>query len=220
MSMNVQLIQTLIQLTAMREMNNTNTSIDESAGGLGESFSSILGELIGGDPLLGMTVANESDSPSFPSAMNNSRGLESFNILSGVQPSTSLASSNDPKDFDSYIQEASARYGVDPKLIRAIIRHESGFNPTSISSAGAIGLMQLMPGTARSLGVTDPLDPKQNIEGGTKYLRKLLDTFNNNEALALAAYNAGPANVKKYNGIPPFKETEQYVQRVLQTYMS
>ncbi|MCF8568066.1 lytic transglycosylase domain-containing protein [Alicyclobacillus tolerans] len=117
--------------------------------------------------------------------------------------------------FSAAIQQASQQFGVPENLIRGVIQQESAMNPTAVSSTGAVGLMQLMPATASQLGVTNPLDPVQNIMGGTKYLAGLLRTFNGDPTLALAAYNAGPAAVEKYNGVPPYPETQHYVQRVL-----
>jgi soluble lytic murein transglycosylase-like protein len=119
-----------------------------------------------------------------------------------------------PGDLEPYIQDASTKYGVDPAVIKAVIRSESGFNPRSTSAVGAQGLMQLMPGTARALGV-NALDPAQNIDGGTRYLRQQIDRFGSLD-LALAAYNAGPGNVIKYGGVPPFNETQRYVQQTLE----
>ena len=117
--------------------------------------------------------------------------------------------------FGDLIREASTREGVDPALVSAVVSAESGFNPQAVSAAGAKGLMQLMDGTARSLGVRDAFDPAQNIAGGVKYLRQMLDKYGGDVKRAVAAYNAGPGAVDNYGGIPPYAETQSYVQRVL-----
>ena len=117
--------------------------------------------------------------------------------------------------YSAEIAKAAETYNVPEKLIAAVMKQESNFNSSVVSSAGASGLMQLMPATARYLGVEDRFDPEQNIMGGAKYLRQMLDKFDNNIETALAAYNAGPGNVQKYGGIPPFNETQNYVKKVL-----
>jgi len=118
--------------------------------------------------------------------------------------------------YAAEIREVSARHGVDPILVESVIRAESAFNPTAVSRAGARGLMQLMPKTALALGVRDSFNPRENIDGGVRHLRYLLDRYPGNVALAVAAYNAGEGAVDSYRGIPPYAETQQYVQRVLQ----
>ncbi len=113
------------------------------------------------------------------------------------------------------IKAAAGRYGVEESLVRAVILMESGGNPGAVSDAGAMGLMQLMPSTAKGLGVDDPFDPVQNLDGGVRYLRQLLDRYNGDESLALAAYHSGPSRVDRYGGIPPFPVVSRYVKTVL-----
>lgn len=151
---------------------------------------------------------SRSNTSSVSSSVNTFAQKVSENILTTTE------------ELDAYFKEAAATYGVDEKLIRSIARAESNFNPSATSSAGAMGIMQMMPATAAECGVTDPYDARQSILGGAQYIAKMLDKYNGNTSLALAAYNAGPGNVDKYDGIPPFEETQNYVQKVLNYYNS
>ncbi len=121
-------------------------------------------------------------------------------------------------NIDEIVETFAQKYNIDGDFIKAMIKQESGFNPNATSKKGAMGLMQLMPSTAKSLGVNDAYNPWENIEGGVKYIKGLMDRFNNDEKLALAAYNAGPNAVKRYGGIPPYKETQNYVKSIMSTY--
>jgi len=151
------------------------------------------------------------------------KGSSSLSSSSTSSPLSTLGTgSGTPAtgDFSSLINQAAQKYGVNPGLVQAVIKAESNFNPSAVSQAGAQGLMQLMPGTARGLGVTNSLDPAQNIDGGVHFLSNLLKHYDGNVRLAIAAYNAGPGAVDKYGGIPPYQETQTYVNRVLGYYQS
>lgn len=211
-SMDARIIRTLMDIQAMQTLGSVQslTTNEQTSSSL---FSTMLNELMGG---------TESES-SWASMLPQ----QSFGMLSGLQTMEGLQyagqfNSESPvsmngNGYSDFIKQAAAKYRLPENLIASVIKQESNFNSTAVSGAGAMGLMQLMPGTAKLLGVNDRLDPEQNIMGGAKYLRQMLDQFGNVE-LALAAYNAGPGNVKKYGGIPPFKETEQYVSKVLNYY--
>lgn len=127
-----------------------------------------------------------------------------------------VACAVNPAQFEPIINSCALQYGVDKSLVKAVIHAESGYDPNAVSVKGASGLMQLMPNTARSLNVANTFDPAENIRGGVRYLKFLLDTFKGDVSLALAAYNAGLSRVAQYGGIPPYMETRNYVDRVLQ----
>jgi soluble lytic murein transglycosylase-like protein len=143
-------------------------------------------------------------------------------MLRGVVPDEVieeiLPTANGPVDFERLVAEAAQRHGLDPALVRAVVGVESGFQPEAVSPKGAQGLMQLMPATARDLGVTDPFDPAANLDGGSRYLSSLVARYEGDLTRALAAYNAGMGAVARHGGVPPYAETRRYVQKVLGRY--
>lgn len=142
-------------------------------------------------------------------------GAQATPAAAAPAPVTASAGAVQGVPYANEITAAAQRHNVDPALLAALVKQESGFNPNATSPAGAKGLAQLMPATARGLGVTDPTDPAQALEGGAKYLRQQLDRFGGDEKLALAAYNAGPGAVQRFGGVPPYAETQHYVKTVL-----
>jgi soluble lytic murein transglycosylase-like protein len=125
-----------------------------------------------------------------------------------------------PENLSMIMHEAATRYGLDPRLIAAVAHQESRYNPTAVSPVGAMGMMQLMPQTAKYLGVSNPFDARENVMGGARYLKTLLDTFDGDLDLTLAAYNAGPGAVRRYRGVPPYQETMNYVASIKKNYQS
>ena len=152
------------------------------------------------------------------SAQSFNNALREINSANAVQ-NVSSVNGTAKAQIMGMISKISQKHGVDEKLVKALIKQESGFNAKATSKVGAMGLMQLMPATAKGLGVQDAYNPVQNVEGGVKYLKSMLNKYNGNIILALAAYNAGPGAVDKYSGVPPYPETQNYVKNILANYL-
>ncbi|MGR9047699.1 lytic transglycosylase domain-containing protein [Halobacillus faecis] len=209
--MDVSKIQLMIQMQAMSMLDNRNSNT-LSSGMQDMTFQSLLNAV--------MEQSMRESIPSVPKRFSqpvNSPMTQQVPVpVEKSQEGNNIAEvTSGNADLDKLIKKASERHGVDEKLVRSVVKAESNFDAGVVSYAGAQGLMQLMPATARGLGVTDPFNPEQNLMGGTKYLRQMLDRYDGNTELALAAYNAGPGNVDKYDGVPPFRETQNYITKIL-----
>jgi len=169
-------------------------------------------------------VENPDRSPDFPGVMRgvipNGKPVTAMRPWNPFGDNSSVVGMPTPAGIKPLIEQAATKAGVDPGLFDALVAAESSYDPMARSRAGAMGLSQLMPDTARSLGVENPFDPWQNLQGGANYLSQMLKRFDGDPRLALAAYNAGPGAVQKYGGIPPYDETRKYVERVLDLYES
>ncbi|PIC64341.1 lytic transglycosylase [Sporosarcina sp. P13] len=213
MNLNPLNMRILLELNTLQTLGAVQSFTSSSSGDSNE-FQSLLTQLM---------KENTTGLGHTPSLAKDSLLYQGEAYTPSILPALSLpiplpeASTPSKGKYEDIIKEAADTYQLPEKLISAVIKQESNFKANAISHAGAGGLMQLMPGTAKFLGVTDRFDPKQNIMGGAKYLRSMLNQFGSIET-ALAAYNAGPGNVKKYGGIPPFKETQNYVKKVMNYY--
>ncbi|MEK4565653.1 lytic transglycosylase domain-containing protein [Alkalihalobacillus sp. FSL R5-0424] len=210
----------LVNMKNQTQLSWANQRYGGSANEANQMFSDVLHNQLNQQPLLEPPQTSISDL--FLSQAAKERFESIQQQVSHIQsPETVPVNTNAPSTsypFKDLIDKAAARYSLDPKLLYAVIKQESNFNPNAKSHVGASGLMQLMPATARGLGVQNVFDPEQNINGGAKYLKSMLTKYNGSIEKALAAYNAGPGNVDKYNGIPPFKETMAYVPKVMNTF--
>ncbi len=177
------------------------------------SIENSINRILGTDEDL--SVQNKSAAKEFKNILDEKLNENTKTAENNIEKTTFK---NSRENIENLIEKYAAKNNLDPDFIKAVVKQESGFNPDAKSKCGAMGLMQLMPQTAKGLGVVDAFDPEQNIEGGVKYLKSMLNRFNNDPKLALAAYNAGPGAVQKYGDIPPYRETQNYVKNIMSSY--
>lgn len=197
----------IVRLMQMQMISSSSGSQKRSGGVGGASFALLLSALMESSKKNNVVKTAYGD----PARIMNPAPVK--DTYGKGKVGAGYAKNNTAQGIEAVVQKTASRYGLDPGLLKAVIRVESDFNPLAVSSAGAMGLMQLMPSTAKSLGVTNPFDPQQNIDGGARYLKSMIDKFGDVN-LALAAYNAGPGAVDRHGGVPPYRETLSYLQKI------
>lgn len=206
-------VELLAQLMRLHMVTDVYRGQERRGGTNGPEFALLLAALLeerpgGGSVPVGPSVSVR---PVKRSPLHPEVTLPGVNTPKSTNRAKETVSGN---SIESVVNRTAAKYNLEPALLQAVIKVESDFNPRAVSPSGAMGLMQLMPGTARSLGVDNPFDPAENIDGGARYLKSMLSRFNGDVNLALAAYNAGPGAVERYGGVPPYRETVNYVKKV------
>ena len=183
-----------------------------------DGVSSVMQRIHAIEQRFGINQAVPAAKTDFPAALQSELKTQPAVAAPGYAAKKQTAGTAAPGDIGNLITSAAKKYGVDPKLVSAVAEAESNYRPDAVSSTGAVGVMQLMPDTAAALGVANVYDAQQNIDGGAKYLKEMLNDFGGDVRKAVAAYNAGPQAVKNYNGVPPYAETQNYVNKVLDLY--